>query len=54
MHASRWPSTYVDLQQIGLEPGVVDWLELILALASYAGTVYAEAKVVEAFLYLMT
>ena len=50
--ASQWPSTYVGLQQMGLGVALVDWLEL--AMASNAGTVHAESKVVEAFLYLMS
>ena len=50
--ASQWPSTYVGLRQIGLGVGLVDWLEL--AVASHAGAVHAEVKVVEAFLYLMS
>ena len=50
--ASEWPSTYVGLRQMGLGVALVDWLEL--AMASHAGTVHAESKVVEAFLYLMS
>lgn len=50
--ASQWPSTYVGLRQIGLGSGLVDWLEL--AVASHAGAVHGEVKVVEAFLYLMS
>ena len=50
--ASQWPSTYVGLRQMGLGVGLVDWLEL--AMATHAGTVHAESKVVEAFLYLMS
>ena len=50
--ASQWPSTYVGLRQMGLGVGLVDWLEL--AMATQAGTVHAESKVVEAFLYLMS
>ena len=50
--ASQWPSTYVGLRQMGLGVGLVDWLELVMA--SHAGTVHAESKVVEAFLYLMS
>ena len=50
--ASQWPSTYVGLRQMGLGVALVDWLEL--AMASHAGTVHAESKVVEAFLYLMS
>ena len=50
--ASQWPSTYVCLRQMGLGVGLVDWLEL--AMATHAGTVHAESKVVEAFLYLMS
>lgn len=50
--ASQWPSTYVGLRQMGLGVGLVDWLEL--AMASHAGAAYAESKVVEAFLYLMS
>ena len=50
--ASQWPSTYAGLRQMGLGVGLVDWLEL--AVASQAGAVHAEAKVVEAFLYLMS
>ena len=50
--ASQWPSTYVGLRQMGLGVGLVDWLEL--AVASHTGTVHAESKVVEAFLYLMS
>ena len=50
--ASQWPSTYVGLRQIGLGVGLVDWLEL--AMAVHAGNVHAESKVVEAFLYLMS
>ena len=50
--ASQWPSTYMGLRQMGLGVGLVDWLEL--AVASQAGAVHAEAKVVEAFLYLMS
>jgi Ca-activated chloride channel family protein len=50
--ASQWPSTYVGLRQMGLGVGLVDWLEL--AMATNAGTVHAESKVVEAFLYLMS
>ena len=42
--ASQWPSTYVGLQQMGLGVALVDWLEL--AMASNAGTVHAESKVV--------
>ena len=50
--ASQWPSNYVGLRQMGLGVGLVDWLEL--AMATQAGTVHAESKVVEAFLYLMS
>ena len=50
--ASQWPSTYVGLRQIGLGSGLIDWLELAVAL--HAGAAHAEAKVVEAFLYLMS
>ena len=50
--ASQWPSTYVGLRQMGLGVGLVDWLEL--AVATQVGTVHAESKVVEAFLYLMS
>ncbi len=50
--ASQWPSTYAGLRQMGLGVGLVDWLEL--AVASQAGAVHAESKVVEAFLYLMS
>jgi Ca-activated chloride channel family protein len=50
--ASQWPSTYVGLRQMGLGVGLVDWLEL--AMATQVGTVHAESKVVEAFLYLMS
>jgi hypothetical protein len=42
----------VGLRQVGLGVALVDWLEL--AMASNAGTVHAESKVVEAFLYLMS
>lgn len=37
---------------MGLGVGLVDWPELVMA--SHAGTVHAESKVVEAFLYLMS
>ena len=50
--AAQWPSTYVGLRQMGLGVGLVDWLEL--AMATQVGTVHAESKVVEAFLYLMS
>ena len=50
--ASQWPSTYVGLRQIGLGSGLVEWLELAVAL--HVGTAHAEVKVVEAFLYLMS
>lgn len=50
--ASQWPSTYVGLRQMGLGVGLVDWLELVMA--SHAGIVHTESKVVEAFLYLMS
>jgi Uncharacterized protein containing a von Willebrand factor type A (vWA) domain len=50
--ASQWPSTYVGLRQMGLGVGLVDWLEL--AISTHAGTVHAESKVVETFLYLMS
>lgn len=50
--ASQWPSTYMGLRQMGLGVGLVDWLELEMAMQ--AGTVHAESRVVEAFLYLMS
>ena len=50
--ASQWPSTYVGLRQIGLGAGLVEWLELAVAL--HVGTAHAEVKVVEAFLDLMS
>ena len=50
--ASQWPSTYVGLRQMGLGVGLVDWLELTIA--THTGTLRAEPKVVEAFLYLMS
>lgn len=50
--ASQWPSTYEGLRQMGLGVWLVDWLAL--AMATHAGTVHAEPKVVEAFLYLMS
>ena len=50
--ASQWPSTYVGLRQMGLGSGLVEWLELAVAL--HVGTAHAEVKVVEAFLYLMS
>ena len=37
---------------MGLGVGLVDWLELTIA--THAGTLYAEPKVVEAFLHLMS
>lgn len=50
--ASQWPSTYVGLRQMGLGLWLVDWLEL--ATATHEGTLHAESKVVEAFLYLLS
>ena len=50
--AAQWPSTYVGLRQMGLGVWLVDWLEL--AMAALGGTVHAESKLVEAFLYLMS
>ena len=50
--ASEWPTTYVGLRQMGLGAWVVDWLEL--SMATHAGTVRSESKVVEGFLYLMS
>ena len=50
--ASQWPSTYVGLRQMGLGVALVDWLELTMA--TQAGTAHPEAKVVEAFLYLLS
>ncbi|SFU95841.1 Ca-activated chloride channel family protein [Paenacidovorax caeni] len=50
--ASEWPTTYMGLRQMGVGEWLVDWLEL--EMASHEGTLYAESKVVEAFLYLMS
>lgn len=50
--ASEWPTTYVGLRQMGLGVWLVDWLELVMAI--HGGTSYAESKVVQAFLYLMS
>lgn len=48
----EWPTTYIDLRQMGLGAWMVDWLELVMA--SHGGSTHAEAKVVEAFLYVMS
>jgi Ca-activated chloride channel family protein len=48
----EWPTTYIGLRQMGLGAWMVDWLELVMA--SHGGSTHAEAKVVEAFLYVMS
>ena len=50
--ASEWPTTYMGLRQMGVGEWLVDWLEL--EMASHEGILYAESKVVETFLYLMS
>ena len=49
---SDWPTTYVQLRQIGLGAWLVDWLEL--SMAAQGGEPYPESQVVQAFLYLMS
>jgi len=51
MPVREWPTTYTGLRQMGLGAWMVDWLEL--AMASTGGSTHSEAKVVEAFLYVM-
>lgn len=48
----EWPTTYMGLRQMGVGEWLADWLELVMG--RYQGTLYAESKVVEAFLYLMS
>ena len=48
---SNWPATYAGLRQIGLDRGVVDWLELAMAPACGAGV--AEQAAVRSFLFVM-
>lgn len=50
--ASQWPTTYKELEVMGLGESLIDWLELVMAI--HGGTLYAEPTVVEAFLYLMS
>lgn len=50
--ASEWPTTYMGLQQMGLGVWLIDWLKLVMAV--HGEKPYAEYKVVEAFLYLMS
>ena len=47
-----WPKTYRELRETGLGEWVVDWLELSMSI--HGESAYAELKVVQAFLYLMS
>lgn len=49
---SEWPTSYKELRQMNVDESLVDWLEL--AMEIYEGGLYAESKVVEAFLFLMS
>ncbi len=49
---SEWPKTYVELRQIGLGAGVVDWLELTMGMCDTQSL--PEQNVVKAFLYVMS
>jgi Ca-activated chloride channel family protein len=48
---SEWPTTYRDLQKIGIGEEIIDWL---ISMVFRNGTQHADEKVIEAFLYLMS
>lgn len=49
---AEWPTSYKELRQMNVDKSLVDWLEL--AMKIYEGGLYAESKVVETFLFLMS
>jgi len=49
---AEWPTTFLGLRQIGLGAWLVDWLEL--SMTTCDGSTHTEARIVEAFLYLMS